>query len=61
MLELNFAVYYRAASLPYQASCAVLAEESQAFFKHSLYTNSISNSAYNKSGILINSSTVQFS
>jgi len=28
MLELNFAIYYRAASLPSQASYAVLAEES---------------------------------
>ena len=47
MLELKFAIYYRAASLPSQASYAVLAEESQAFFKHSAhtYTNSISNSA----------------
>ena len=34
--------YHRAASLP---SYAVLAEESQAFFKHSPHTNSISNSA----------------
>jgi len=33
MLELKFAIYYRAASLPSQASYAVLAEESQAFFK----------------------------
>ena len=45
MLELKFAIYYRAASLPSQASYAVLAEKSQAFFKHSLHTNSISNSA----------------
>jgi len=46
MLELKFAIYYGAASLPSQASYAVLAEESlQAFFKHSLHTNSISNSA----------------
>ena len=30
MLELNFAIYYRAASLPSQAF-----QESQAFFKHS--------------------------
>jgi len=44
-LELKFAIYYRAASLPSQASYAVLAEESQACFKHSLHTNSISNSA----------------
>jgi len=44
MLE-KFAIYYRAASLPSQASYAVLAEESQAFFKHSPHTNSsISNS-----------------
>ena len=33
MLELKFAIYYRAASLPSQASYAVLAEESQAFFR----------------------------
>jgi len=39
MLELKFAICYRAASLPSQASYAVLAEESQAFFMH---TNSIS-------------------
>ena len=44
VLELKFAIYYRAASLPSQASYAVLAEESQAFFKCSLHTNSISNS-----------------
>jgi len=40
MLELKFAIYYRAASLLSQASYAVLAEESQAFFKHSPHTNS---------------------
>jgi len=45
MLELKFAIYYRAASLPSQSSYAILAEESGAFFKHSLHTNSISNSA----------------
>ena len=45
MLELKFAIYYRAATLPSQASYAVLAEELQAFFKHSPYTNNISNSA----------------
>jgi len=45
MLELDFAIYYRAASLPSQAPYAVLAEESQDFFKHSLHTNGISNSA----------------
>ena len=45
ILELKFAIYYRAASLPSQASYAVLAEESQDFFKHSPHTNSISNSA----------------
>jgi len=45
MLELKFAIYYRAASLPSQASYEVLAEESQAFFKLSQHTNSISNSA----------------
>jgi len=38
MLELKFAIYYRAASLPSQASYAVLAEESQTFFKHSPHT-----------------------
>jgi len=41
MLELKFAIYYRAASLPSQASYVVLAEESQAFFKLSQNTNSI--------------------
>ena len=45
MLELKFAIYYRAASLPSQDSYAVLSEESQASFKHSPHTNSISNSA----------------
>jgi len=45
MLELKFPIYYRAASLPSQASYAVLAEESQALFKHSPHTNSISVSA----------------
>jgi len=45
MLELKFAIYYRAASLPSQASYAVVAEESQAFFKRSPHTNCISNSA----------------
>jgi len=45
MLELKFAIYYRAASLPSQASYAILAEGSQACFKHSPHTNSISNSA----------------
>jgi len=30
MLELKFAIYYRAASLPSPASYAVLSEESQA-------------------------------
>ena len=49
MLELKFAIFYRAANLPSQASYAVLAEESQASFKHSPHTNSIPNSA-----ILIN-------
>jgi len=43
--SVKFAIYYRAASLPSQVSYAVLAEESQAFFKHSPHTNSISNSA----------------
>ena len=42
---MKFAIYYRAASLPSQGSYAVLAEESQAFFKLSQHTNSISNSA----------------
>ena len=42
LMELKFAIYYRAASLPSQASYAVLTEESQAFFK---LANSISNSA----------------
>jgi len=42
MLELKFAIYYWAASLPSQASYVVLAEELQAFYTH---TNSISNSA----------------
>jgi len=32
MLDLTLAIYYRAASLPSQASYAVLAKESQAFF-----------------------------
>jgi len=45
MLELKLAIYYRATSLPSQVSYAVLAEESQAFFKHSQHTISISNSA----------------
>ena len=45
MLELKFAIYYRAASLPSQAPYAVLAEESLTFFKHSQHTNCISNSA----------------
>ena len=45
MLELKFVIYYIAASLPSQASYAVLAEESQAFFKHSPLTNSIPNAA----------------
>ena len=45
MLELKFAIYYRAASLPSQASYAVLAEESQVFFKHSPLINSIPNLA----------------
>jgi len=44
MLEQKFAIYYRAARLPSQASYSVLAEESQAFFKHSPHTNSTSNS-----------------
>ena len=45
MLELKFAICYRAASLPSQAFYAVLAEESQAFFKLFQHTNSICNSA----------------
>jgi len=43
MLELKFVIPYRTASLPSQASYAVLAEESG--FKHSPHTNSISTSA----------------
>jgi len=35
MLDLRFAIYYRAANLSSQASYAVLAEESLAFFEHS--------------------------
>jgi len=34
MLKLKIAIYFRVASLPSQASYAVLAEESLAFFKH---------------------------
>jgi len=34
MLELKFAICYRTASLPSQASYAVLAEKSQVSFKH---------------------------
>jgi len=45
MLELKFGIYYRTASLSSQASYEILAEESQAFFKLSQHTNSISNSA----------------
>jgi len=48
MLELKFAIYYRAASLPSQASYAVLGEESltrPGFLQTLLHTNSISNSA----------------
>ena len=45
MLELKFVIYYKAASLPSQASYAVLAEESQPFFKCSQHTNSSFNSA----------------
>ena len=37
MLELKFAICYRAASLHSQASYAVLAEESLAFFEHSAH------------------------
>jgi len=47
MLELKFAIHYGAASLPLQASYAVLAEESQAFFKHSPHTNSTNISVHN--------------
>ena len=44
MLELKFAIYYRAASLPSQASYAVLAEESQASNSPmAQHTDSISN------------------
>ena len=49
MLELKFAIYYRAASLPSQASYTVLAQESLTIpgflFNHSPHTDSISNSA----------------
>jgi len=47
MLELKFAICYTAASLHSQASYAyaVLAEESQAFSKHSPHTDNVSNSA----------------
>ena len=45
MLELKFAIYYRAASLPSRLPMQYLAEESQAFFQHSPHTKSISNSA----------------
>ena len=45
MLELKFVIYYRAACPLSQASYAVLAGESQAFFKHSPLTNSIPNLA----------------
>ena len=48
MLELKFAIYYRAASLPSKASYAVLAEESLTrlgFLQTLPHTNSISNSA----------------
>jgi len=46
MLELKFAIYYRAASLPSQASYAVLVEESLASSSNAPpHTNSISNSA----------------
>ena len=51
MLELKLAIYCRAASLPSQASYAIIEYwlknhwPDQAFFKHSLHTNCISNSA----------------
>ena len=45
MLELKFVIYCRAACPPSQASYAVLAGESQAFFKHSPLNTSIPNSA----------------
>ena len=48
MLELKFAIYHRAASLPSQASYAVLVEDliiDQTFFKHSQHTNCIFNLA----------------
>ena len=53
MLQLKFVIYYRAASLPSQASYAVLAEESLAFFKHSPHTNSISNSAIMRNNYIL--------
>jgi len=52
MLELKFVIYYRAACPPSQASYAVLAGESQAFFKHSPLTNSIPNSAILRSNYI---------
>ena len=48
MLELNFAIYHRAASLSSQASSVDVAEESltrPGYLPHSLCTNCISNSA----------------
>ena len=45
MLELKFAIYHRAASLHHRLPMQYFTEESLAFFKHSLHTNSISNSA----------------
>jgi len=45
MLELKFAIYYRAASLPSRLPMQYWLKISQAFFKHSPHTNSISNSA----------------
>ena len=45
MLELQFAIYHRTATPSSRASYAVFTEESQASFKHSSHTNSISNSA----------------
>jgi len=43
MLELKFAIYHRAASLPSQASYAVLAEDHR-LSSNTPHTNSISNS-----------------
>ena len=56
VLELKLVIYYRAACPPSQASYAVLAGESQAFFKHPPLTNSIANSAIYSSLLKVQSS-----